>query len=152
MPWRVWISKFKPMGLFRAPRRLSISNQNPLGKQQNSKNPWAKRDSSRNAPGETQKNGHHTSLCVNNGYMAKVGQFWIDFGIRVDTHAKIRKWVSKVMCFTVFMRFSKQNAQDIGKFKTKRMADLHEFGTHFDNFAAHMCRKKSLKTRVRGTS
>ena len=84
--------------------------------------------------------------------MAKVGQFWIDFGIRVDTHAKIRKWVSKVMGFTVFMRFSKQNAQDTTKFKTKRMADLHEFGAHFDNFAAYMCRKKSLKTRVRGTS
>ena len=129
-----------------------IPNQNPRGKQQNCKDPWAKRDSSRNAPGETQKNGHHTSLCVNNVYIAKVGQFWIDFGIQVDTHAKIRKWVSKVMCFTVFMRFSKQNAQDIAKFKTKRMADLSEFGTHFDNFAAHMCRKKSLKTRVRGAS
>jgi len=140
------------MGLFRALGRLFISNQNPLGKQQNSKNALAKRDSSRNAPGETQKNGHHTSLCVNNGYMAKVDQFWIDFGIQVDTHAKIRKWVSKVMCFTVFSRFSKQNAQDISNFKTKRMADLSEFGTHFDNFAAHLCRKKSLKTRVRGTS
>ena len=140
------------MGLFRALGRLSISNQNPRGKQQNSKNPWAKRDSSKNAPGETQKNGHHTSLCVNNGYMAKVGQFWIDFDIRVDTPVEIRKWVSKVMCFTVFMRFSKQNAQDISKFKTKRMADLREFRAHLDNFAPHMCRKKSLKTRVRGTS
>ena len=84
--------------------------------------------------------------------MAKVGQFWIDFSIRVDTHAKIRKWVSKVMCFTVFMRFSKQNAQDITKFKTKRMAYLREFGTQFDNFAAYIYRKKSLKTPVRGTS
>ena len=116
------------------------------------KDPWAKRDSSKNAPGETQKNGHHTSLCVNNGYMAKVVQFWIDFGIRVETHVKIRKWASKVMGFTIFIRFSKQNAQDISNFKTKRMADLSKFGTHFDNFAAHSCRKKSLKTRVRGTS
>ena len=84
--------------------------------------------------------------------MAKVGQFLIEFRIQVDTHAKIRKWVSKVMCFTVFSRFSKQNAQDISNFKTKRIADLSEFGTHFDNFAAHLCRKKYLKTRVRGTS
>ena len=84
--------------------------------------------------------------------MAKVNQFWIDFGIQVDTHMKIRKWVSKVMCFTVFMRFSKQNARDTTKFKTKRIADLHKFGTHFDNFAAHLCRKKSLKTPVRGQS
>ena len=80
--------------------------------------------------------------------MAKVDEFWIDFGIQVDTHAKIRKWVSKVMGFTVFMRFSKRNAQDITKFKTKRMADLRKFVTHFDNSAAHMCSKKSLKTRV----
>ena len=84
--------------------------------------------------------------------MAKVGKFGIDFDIRVDTPVEIRKWVSKVMGFTAFMRFSKQNAQDISKFKTKRMADLREFGTQFDNFAAHLCRKKSLKTRVRGTS
>ena len=84
--------------------------------------------------------------------MAKVGQFWIDFSIRVDTHAKIREWVSKVMRFTVFICSSKQNARGIAKFKTKRMADLREFGTHFDNFAAYIYRKKSLKTQVRGTS
>ena len=84
--------------------------------------------------------------------MAKVGQFWIDFDIRVDTPVEIRKWVSKVMGFTAFMRFSKQNAQDIAKFKTKRMADSPKFGAHFDNFAAHTHRKKSLKTPVRGTS
>ena len=84
--------------------------------------------------------------------MAKVGKFGIDFDIRVDTPVEIRKWVSKVMRVTEFMRFSKQNAQDVTKFKTKRMADLRKIGTHFDNFAAHLCRKKSLKTRVRGTS
>ena len=84
--------------------------------------------------------------------MTKVGKFWIDFGIRVDTHVKIRKWASKVMGFTVFIRFSKQNAQDTTKFKTKRMADLPKFGTYFGNFAANMCRKKLLKTPVRGQS
>ena len=84
--------------------------------------------------------------------MTKVGKFWIDFGIRVDTHVKIRKWASKVMGFTVSIHFSKQNAQGATKFKTKRMADLPKLGAYFGNFAANVCRKKSLKTRVRGTS
>ena len=91
-------------------------------------------------------------LCVNNLYLAKETGFWIDFGIRVDTHVKIRKWASKVMGFTVFIHFSKQNAQGATKFKTKRMADFSEFWKYFGNFAAHLCRKKSLKTPVRGQS
>ena len=148
----VWISKFKPMGLLQLFAAPSIPNQNPQGQRQNSKDPWVGCDSSRNAPDETQKSRHHTSLYANDGHLAKDAQFGINFGIQVDTHAKIRKWVSKVMCFTVAVRFSKQNAQDIAKFKTKRMADLHEFGSHFDHFAAHISRKKSLKTRARGTS
>ena len=111
-----------------------------------------KRDSNRNAPGETQKNGHHTSFCVNDVYLAKEAGFKTDFDIQVDTHAKIRKWISKVMCFIVSLRFSKQNAQDIAKSKTKRMADSPKFVAHFDNFVAHTYRKKSLKTQVRGTS
>ena len=82
----------------------------------------------------------------------KLKQFWIDFCIRVETHVKIRKWVSKVMGFNIFIHFSKQNAQGATKFKTKRMADSRKFGTYFGNFAAHIYRKKYLKTAVRGTS
>jgi len=56
------------------------------------------------------------------------------------------------MCFIVFLLFSNQNAQDIAKFKTKRMVDSPKFAAHFDNFVAHPYKKKSLKTRVPGTS
>ena len=140
------------MGLFSAFGWLPISSQNPRGGQQNSKDPWTKRDSSRNAPDETLKNGHHTKLCVNNVYLAKETGFWIDFDIRVDTHAKIRKWVSKVTCFTTFPIFLKQNAQDVVKSKMKRMADLPRFGIHLDSFTTQRYREKSLKTRVCGTS
>ena len=112
------------MGLFRLFSDPPAPNQNPQGQRPNSRDPWARSDSSRNAPDETRKSRRHTRLCVNNGYLAKEAGFKTDFGIQVDTHAKIRKWVSKVMCFTVFMRFSKQNAQDISKSKTKHIRQL----------------------------
>ena len=146
------IYKFKRMGLLQPFSEPPSSNQNPRGFQQTCKDPWAERDIGKNAPDETQKNGHHTSLCVNNGYLAKDARFWIDFGIRVETHVKIRKWASKVMGFTIFIHFSKQNAQGATEFKTKRMADLRKFVTYVGNFAVHIYRKKSLKTQVRGTS
>ena len=140
------------MGLLQLFSDPPIPNQSPRGKQQNSKEPWAGCNSSRNAPDEMQKNRHHTSLCADNGYLVKETEFWIDFDIRVNTHAKIRKWVSKVTCFTTFSIFSKQNVQDVAKSKTKRMADLPRFGIHLDNFTTQRYREKSLKTPVRGTS
>ena len=110
-PQGVCISEFKPMGHFHVFSAPSIPNQNPRGQRQNNKDLWAGSDSSRNAPDETQKSRHHTKLCVNNGYLAKESQFWIDFTIRADTHEKIRKCASKVTCFHIPSKFPCQNAQ-----------------------------------------
>ena len=140
------------MGLLQPFSEPPPSNQNPWGGKQNSKHPWAERDIGRNAPGETQENGHHTSLCVNNGYTAREAQFSIDFDVRIDTHVEIRKWRSKVVRFTTFVNFSNQNALEAGAFKTKCLRDLPKFGAILEQLAAQSSRKKWCKTQVRGTS
>ena len=144
------------MGLFRVFSAPPIPNQNSQGQRQNDKDLWAGGDSSRNVPDETQKSRHHTKLCVNNGYLAKASQFWIDFGIRVEPHTKIRKCASKVTCFHIFSKLPCQNAQGgchqqahsrqnaRGICKTSLPLSQH--------LAGHPYRKKSLKTRARGTS
>ena len=140
------------MGLLQPFSEPPLSNQNPWGGKQNSKHPWAERGIGRNAPGETLKNGHHTSLCVNNGHTARDAQFSIDFDVRVDTHVEIRKWGSKVVRFTTFSESSKQNELEADAFKAKRLTDLSKSGAILEQLAAQSSRKKWFKTQVRGTS
>ena len=78
--------------------------------------------------------------------------FSIDFDVRVDTHVEIRKWRAKVVRFTTFVDFSKQNALEAGAFKTKCLRDLSKFGAILEQLAAQSSRKKWFKTQVRGTS